>query len=382
MTGGRRKKVLLDFQGGWGLGDLLCADPLPAGLVEQEGLPLEIRTRGKAGNLLHNPLVAGEAPPGWRPDRVVEIKLFNRMPLEEYARLEALPSLVDHLCAYGGVVPRERRPRLHLTGAEREIVSRFPLERVPGRPLAAVCTDFFDPYRHWPRERWIPVLEHLWKRGARIVEVGLQPALGAGMDLCGGRLPIRVAAAVLERCDLFLGHNTGTFHYAQAAGIPCVTLFSLALPQRFVHDGALVVPVQADLPCRNCMTRDMAARVREGCPLDPPGACMRAIPPGAVLQALDRIWEEFLLRRDREGRESGRARAFRWENLLLHARELERWGAPGRAAHFRDQAGRLAGKAPERADPPPRLLPSLAPGSPPSARAEGRSSWAPASQPL
>ncbi|GEM_PF-2369956 len=343
------KKILLDFLGNWGLGDLLCADPLVGELLRREGEPVEIRTRGKAGNLLHHPSVAGEAPPAWEPDETVAVKLFTHMPIEEYARLEALPSLVDHMCAYAGVVPLERKPRLHLDSQVREILGKLPLERIPGRPLVAVCTDYLDPYRHWPREKWIPVLEHLLRRGARIVEMGLQPPLGAGMDLCGGRLPLRVLAGVLEKCDLFLGHNTGTFHYAQAAGTPCLVLFSLALPQRFVHDGALVLPVQADLPCRNCMTRDMAGRVKGGCPFDPPGECMRALPVEQVLQALDRFWEEYLAALDEEGRETARARAFRKESLLHHAGELEAWGYPGRASHFRVQAEGL--EAPSAADP-------------------------------
>ncbi len=339
------KKILLDFQGNWGLGDLLCADPLAGELLRREGGSAEIRTRGKSGNILHHPGVSGEAPPGWEADETVEIRLFTHMPLEDYARLEALPSLVDHMCSYAGVVPLERKPRLHLDSMVRKLVEKLPLHRIPGRPLVAVCTDFFDPYRHWPRERWIPVLERLLRRGARIVEMGLQPPLGAGMDLCGGRLPLRVLAGVLEKCDLFLGHNTGTFHYAQAAGTPCLTLFSLALPQRFVHDGALVIPLQADLPCKNCMTRDMAGRVEKGCPFDPSGECMRALPVEPVIQALDRFWEEYLEALDPEGSETARARAFRKESLLHHARELEAWGFPGRASNFRLQAEGLENPA-------------------------------------
>ncbi len=335
------KRILLDFQGSWGLGDLLCAEPMVQGLLEREGPDLQIRTRGKAGHAARHPAVAGEAPPGWRPDRIVEIKLFDRMPARDYARLEALPSLVDHMCSYAGFRPRERRPRLHLGRAERELAARLPLERIPGRPLVAVCTDFFDPYRHWPRERWIPVLRRLLERGARIVETGLQPALGAGMDLCGGKLPMDVVAAVLERCDLFVGHNTGTFHYAQAAGVPCLVLFSLALPQRFVHDGSLVLPVQADLPCIDCMTRDMVSRNQKGCPLSPPGACMRAIPVEQVLAAVDLFFDAYLDALDEEGRETSRARAFRREVLLHHAEKLEAWGFPERGADFRLQAEHL-----------------------------------------
>lgn len=41
-----------------------------------------------------------------------------------------------------------------------------------------------------------------------------------------GRLNIREAAALLERCELYLGNDTGTMHLAAAVGTPCVAIFA------------------------------------------------------------------------------------------------------------------------------------------------------------
>lgn len=44
------------------------------------------------------------------------------------------------------------------------------------------------------------------------------------VDLCG-RLTPRESAAVIERADLFIGHDSGPLHLAGAVGTPCVGLF-------------------------------------------------------------------------------------------------------------------------------------------------------------
>jgi ADP-heptose:LPS heptosyltransferase len=277
--------VLVDYQGGWGLGDLLCSDPMIRGLHEEIGPGARVFLRGKVGNVIHNPLVAGMAPDDLRPDRVVEVKLFTHMSVEAYARLEAMPSLIDHMCSYAGIRPRDRRPRLHLTPDDLAVPRRLAL---PPRPRIAICADFLDPRRHWPLDRWRTVAALLQEAGAGIVGIGAKDTLGVGAEL-QGRLSMRETAAVLTQCDLFVGNNSGPFHYAQAAGVPCVVLFSLATPSRFVHPGAVVHAVEADgLPCLHCMTRCFAAMQTTGCIANPSGRCMTDIPVDRVLAAIDR----------------------------------------------------------------------------------------------
>lgn len=281
--------VLVDYQGAWGLGDLLCSDPMMLGLVERFGRGTRIWLGGKCGNVLHNPLVAGPPAPGQRFDHVVEVKLFTHLPVAEYARLEALPSLIDHMCSYADVAPSDGRPRLHLTADDLAVLRRVPLL---GRPRVAICADHVDPLRHWPVERWRTVARELHDAGAQVLVIGTQDRLGVGTDLVG-KLTMRQTAAVLSACNLFVGNNSGPFHYAQAAGVPCVTLFSLADPQRFVHPGAVVYPVRAEgLPCLGCMTRCFAAMQASGCIANPRGRCMNDIAVEAVLTAIERALAE------------------------------------------------------------------------------------------
>lgn len=277
--------VLVDYQGNWGLGDLLCSDPMIAGLVEAHGPDTNVWLRGKSGNVAHNPLVAGTAREAQRFDRVVEVKLFTHMAVDAYARLEAMPSLIEHMCSYANVTPRDGRPRLHLTQNDLAFVSTL---RLPARrPRIVLCADHVDPLRHWPIDRWRQVAAVLADAGAIVIGIGQQDTLGVGVDLVG-KLSMRETAAVMTGCDLFVGNNSGPFHYAQAAGLPCVTLFSLATPTRFIHPGARVHVVEASgLPCLHCMSRCFASMVKTGCIANPRGRCMTDIGVETVLETID-----------------------------------------------------------------------------------------------
>ena len=278
-------KILVRYVGNWGLGDLLCSDPMIAGLVEQHGA--EIWVEGNAGNVIHNPLVRGVAPNGFVADRVVEVRLFTHMDLAEYGHLEAMPSLIDHMCSYAGVTPRDRRPKLHLGDGERRFLEALPLAKLP-RPLIAICADHVDPLRHWPVARWREVARRLHDAGASVLGIGTKDTLGVGADFVG-KLTMRQTAALLTRCDLFLGNNSGPFHYAQAAGCASVVLFSLATPERFVHPGAKVFAVQAsELPCIDCMTRRFAAMQQLGCIASPRGRCVTDVDVEGLMRQVAR----------------------------------------------------------------------------------------------
>ncbi len=284
--------VLVDYQGHWGLGDLLCSDPLILGLHERHGPGTRVWLRGHAGNVAHNPHVAGVASDGQRFDHVVEVKFFTHMRREDYARLEGLPSLIDHMCGYAGFVPRDRTPRLWLSEDDLQATAQLTAVR---RPRIAICADFVDPLRHWAPERWYTLAVLLQEAGAHVVGIGARHRLGIGTDLVG-KLTVRQTAAVLTECDLFVGNNSGPFHYAQAAGVPCVTLFSLATPSRFVHPGARVVPVEAErLECLHCMTRDFAGMQQTGCRATPRGRCMLDIHEEQVLLAIDQALQGVVL---------------------------------------------------------------------------------------
>ena len=92
------------------------------------------------------------------------------------------------------------------------------------------------PAKRWPVERFQAVLQRLIEQfdvwpvmfgGAEDAALGNDILRGCGRGSnAAGALSLRGAAAVLKRCAMYLGNDTGTMHLAAAAGIPCVAVFS------------------------------------------------------------------------------------------------------------------------------------------------------------
>jgi len=104
-------------------------------------------------------------------------------------------------------------------------------------PVIAIHPGSGSPRKNWPAENWAALGRWLQEHvpESRILLVGgeadaasmatVQAALQGTNTLSAQHLPLPLLAAVLERCRLFLGHDSGISHLAAAAGTPCVLLF-------------------------------------------------------------------------------------------------------------------------------------------------------------
>ncbi len=112
------------------------------------------------------------------------------------------------------------------------------------RPLVAIHPGSGGERKNWPRERWEALgrwLFHLPEPGRpRVLLVGgesdgetltalqaawmAEPAVGGNLLVAANR-PLPELAALLMRCRLFAGHDSGISHLAAAVGVPCVLLF-------------------------------------------------------------------------------------------------------------------------------------------------------------
>ena len=85
-----------------------------------------------------------------------------------------------------------------------------------------------------------------------------------------GKGNIRVAAAILEQADLFIGNDSGLMHLATAVGTPTVAIFGLTNsgawgPYTGGQPGLQAVVVKLDLPCMPCFYRGHDLGTPEGC---------------------------------------------------------------------------------------------------------------------
>ncbi len=180
---------------------------------------------------------------------------------------------------------------------EREVEEL--LQGSKGSPLVALHpgSGGYSPARRWPPERFAQVADGL------IEEYGVEVALVGGpeegrltrqvaslmshpsLDL-GGRTSLPLLAALLRRCHLFVGNDSGVMHLAAAVGTPVVAIFGPSNPSAWGPWGVKSEVVRVEMDCSPCFYRGFRLGRREGCH-DP--KCMDGITPEMVLAAVERL---------------------------------------------------------------------------------------------
>lgn len=182
---------------------------------------------------------------------------------------------------------------LQALGAEaggRPLIAVFPAGGVnPGTVMVT---------KRWPVAGYREVCAQLARRfGARLLLVGNRDDAAVGDELAAGwaeaqpliraegRTPLLVLGAMLRRCSLFIGGDSGPLHMAAAVGTPTVSLFGptdprLLAPRGEAHRVLFKSPECA--PCYNPITvRQGGVTVcRQGSLI-----CLQSLTPELVLEA-------------------------------------------------------------------------------------------------
>jgi heptosyltransferase-2 len=166
-----------------------------------------------------------------------------------------------------GTQPLPRRVWFHPGDDSRAFAEAFLDRSGAGRYpfLAAFCTGASKPPRAWHAERFAGLAATLAKEhGAGIVVLGgpgdrdaaavvLRAAGEHGIDAVGCT-SVRQMAALMERCRVFVGNDSGPMHLAAALDRPILALFGPGSPARTAPymEPSRYVALTNDYPCSPC----------------------------------------------------------------------------------------------------------------------------------
>ncbi|HLI07584.1 MAG TPA: glycosyltransferase family 9 protein [Ktedonobacteraceae bacterium] len=200
------------------------------------------------------------------------------------------------------VSEEERRQARQLVYGAQEL-------RETARPIIAMHpgSGGYSTARRWAPERFAQVADTLWREtGGQLLLLGgpeeaalheqILGMLQSGMPArsLAGRGGIKVAAAVLELADLFIGNDSALMHLAVAGGTPTVAIFGLTNhkawgPFTGSDPRRRAIVVRLDLPCMPCFYRGHSLGTPEGCATR---ACLAKLDVDPVAVAARRLLRE------------------------------------------------------------------------------------------
>ena len=130
--------------------------------------------------------------------------------------------------------------------------------------LFAIHPGSGSPAKNWPPDRYAALIRHLAiQPNTQIILLSghadeetrhaVQTRID-GLDVLGlDALPLGVLTAVLERCALFVGNDSGVTHLAAAVGTPTIAIFGPTDPRMWAPRGKQVWVLQGEHPsCSPC----------------------------------------------------------------------------------------------------------------------------------
>jgi len=170
-----------------------------------------------------------------------------------------------------GIEVNEPRLEFYPTDEDRRHVAEM-LRAVPQAPLVVIHPaggsnpGMILSAKRWPPQRFAALADRLIEeRGAQVFLVGgpddgpIAAAIKEGMrqESCDltGQLTFGQLGALLERCDLFIGHDTGAMHLAVAVGAPVVAIFGPSDPRVYGPYSENSVALWHDVGCNPCLLR-------------------------------------------------------------------------------------------------------------------------------
>lgn len=116
--------------------------------------------------------------------------------------------------------------------------------------------------KRWDLERWIRLTDILVRKGVKVVVVGgpeekelgecFRRSVSPEPLILLGQTNLIELACLIQRCDVFLAHDSASLHLAAAVGTTTVALFGPTDPRRHVPPTLIGQVIKKDLFCSPC----------------------------------------------------------------------------------------------------------------------------------
>lgn len=199
--------------------------------------------------------------------------------------------MVDYFLSCVGIeAPREMLPDILIRpGAlawRRWFWRRSGLE---GKRVLVLSPGSGAREKNWPIGSYMAVAEWWEKKfdGQSVVVLGPVEEEREQNGNCWGNarvvrgLELAKLAALISRCDLYLGNDSGVSHLAAAVGVKTVALFGPTDPLQWAPRGRRVTVVTQNVECSPCLPQVMK--------LCPHRKCLNALSPDSVIHRLEEL---------------------------------------------------------------------------------------------
>lgn len=161
------------------------------------------------------------------------------------------------------------------------------------QPIICISVGTKFASNHWGYDRWEIFLHLLSEKYPNhyLIAIGstdefewtnhlLKPWANRSLNLCG-TLSVRGSAAVLARCIIYIGHDSGPIHLSNSVGVPCVGIYSSRnLPGIWFPSGQKNQILYTKINCQGCQLSICH---------DKKNRCIRLITPEAALAAVEKV---------------------------------------------------------------------------------------------
>ncbi len=195
-----------------------------------------------------------------------------------------------------GIAAYNKQMAISVPGVVKEEADEILTQHFGSMPtmLVALHPGGSAPYKHWPLNNFVTLgkfLKQAYKAqfllicttAERILAQRLADQINAPVLVTGGHYNLLTVAALLSRCHLFVGNDSGPLHLALALQIPSIGILGADDPSRIgpyqIDWGAFIFNQDACLR-KPCLTKRC-----------PQPRCLEAIQPQEVIQLIQEWWE-------------------------------------------------------------------------------------------